>query len=445
VADAETLLPPVPFDEAIGALRRRLGTLLPSDRWTETLGEINNWGFAVAGAKKESLLRSIGQSLVEADTAGRDVKWFQRQFAAIVAKEGWSFRGSYGWRSRVIFETNLGQSREAGKWARAAEAVRDGRQVWMRYVATMDGRTRPQHAAWNNTVLPPDHAWWRTHSPKNGWGCRCTVQLLSQDGLDRAGLKPSASAPAVNFEPRTINTEGGQRTVQVPAGIDTGFGHSPGQRWADQFTPRPMESPDGLAVARMLEGTAGGNESALPRIISSRPPPSDLRLPNPRVAAANRILPDDLTAEAYAQAFLEDFGATLDRPVTITDVVGSTLTIGRDFFITAAGTNTAAKQGRGPYLLLAADAIRQPDEVWAALELIEIDGVPKLRLVRRYIARFEAPDRTRSGFAVFENAGDAWGAVTAFDLRAEKSSAGGMEAALQKRRTGILIYKRSGQ
>jgi uncharacterized protein with gpF-like domain len=34
----------------------------------------------------------------------------------------------------------------------------------------MDGRTRPMHAAWHNTVLPFDHPFWKTHYPPNGWG-----------------------------------------------------------------------------------------------------------------------------------------------------------------------------------------------------------------------------------------------------------------------------------
>ncbi|NTV80668.1 MAG: hypothetical protein HGA24_04505, partial [Candidatus Aminicenantes bacterium] len=48
--------------------------------------------------------------------------------------------------------------------------------------AILDGVTRPLHRAWNGTILPVDHAWWKTHFPPNGWRCRCTVRALDDSG-----------------------------------------------------------------------------------------------------------------------------------------------------------------------------------------------------------------------------------------------------------------------
>lgn len=428
----------VPFTEQAEALRQRIGTLLPSDRWTDTLGEINNWGFAVAGAKKESLLQSLGQALLETQADGRDARHFQRQFAAIVAREGWTYRGPIGWRARVIFETNLGQSREAGKWRQIAEAERDGRDFWVRYVATMDAATRPQHAAWNGVTLRASDRWWRTHAPKNGWGCRCTVLLVSPGLLRREGWTVSDQAPEVAFENRQVNTASGPQTVRVPQGIDTGFGHNPGQRPLDGVVPRPA----GEHPLVTLRDMTGGDDLARPRILggtSPKPP-----LPDARPVAPGRILPPDLPPAEYARRFLAEFGATPEQPAGFRDVVGSSLAIGLSLFEAfPGGPLKVTKSGRAPTILLAADAIRDPDEIWAMLEATEDrDGKPRVRLVRHYIARFVSADRLRSGFAVFRLVGGAWEGLTAYEPSADRASQEPMDRALERRRQGILIYRR---
>ncbi len=102
------------------------------------------------------------------------------------------------------------------------------------------------------------------------------------------------------------------------------------------------------------------------------------------------------------------------------------------------------KQGRAPTLLLTADAIRDPDEVWASLDVIRdgADTPPRLRLVRRYIAWFEAPDRQRNGFVVFETGPDGWRGITAYELRADRPSVTTMLDTLDCKRVGILLYRR---
>ncbi len=162
--------------------------------------------------------------MLKAIEEGQTLQQFREAFDRIVAGHGWSYHGSRGWRSRVIFQTNLRTATAAGRWEQISR-VKD-RRPWLRYVAVMDERTRPLHAAWHNTVLSADDPWWDTHFPPNGWNCRCTVQALSDRDLKRYKLKVSETAPDSPLVTKAVKGKG---TVMVPEGIDPGFAYHPGK------------------------------------------------------------------------------------------------------------------------------------------------------------------------------------------------------------------------
>lgn len=215
----------VPFQEAIDFLRDKLR--LTSRGWTDVWQEQNAVAFTVAGAQSAQLVADFHQVITRAIRDGMTLAEFREDFDAIVEANGWSYRGSRGWRSRVIFETNLRTAYQAGRWQQAWD-LRDDRP-FLRYVAVKDDRTRPQHRDWHGTVLPVTAAWWRTHYPPNGWGCRCTAQSLTARDLERRGYTVTDPAPKVAEVERSVDTPDGPRAVRVPAGIDPGWAYNVGQ------------------------------------------------------------------------------------------------------------------------------------------------------------------------------------------------------------------------
>ena len=75
-------------------------------------------------------------------------------------------------------------------------------------------------------MLPVEHPFWRTHYPPNGWRCRCLVQQLSEDDLERYGFTISPDPP-VRTRPWANKRTGELR--HVPLGIDPGFDHNVGR------------------------------------------------------------------------------------------------------------------------------------------------------------------------------------------------------------------------
>ena len=74
-------------------------------------------------------------------------------------------------------------------------------------------------------------------------------------------------------------------------------------------------------------------------------------------------------------------------------------------------TSKANKHGRGRFMKLLAEAIKDPDEIWVRLEYQHKNAQPVVR--RRYIAQFQLPDGEAPMVAVWEQAPDGWSGITA--------------------------------
>lgn len=233
----------VPFREAIQFLEQKLQ--IPTQFSGQLRGAANAKAFTIAGALKGDLLRDLHESVTDALRNGESIGEFRKRFDEIVQSHGWSYKGKRGWRTRVIYDTNLRTARAAGKWQQF-ERLKE-RRPYLIYQTAGDQRVRPEHAAWNNTVLPVDHPFWETHYPPNGWGCRCTIRSASERDLNRLGL--SISEPPNLESERRINTRTGEDSGNVPKGIDTGWDYNVGKAWLGPelaFGEKAMQLPDGI-------------------------------------------------------------------------------------------------------------------------------------------------------------------------------------------------------
>ncbi|MDE2696196.1 MAG: phage minor head protein, partial [Chloroflexota bacterium] len=209
--------------------------------WRDTAAAQHLVSFTVAKAMRLDILQTIRSEVDRALAEGITFEEFSNGLEPRLRELGWWGRqrmtdpatgatravqlGSPR-RLRIIFDTNLRMALARGRWERI-ERLAEARP-WLRYVATLDERTRPAHRAWHGTVLPWDHPFWRTHYPPCGWRCRCTVTQLSRDDLEEFGLQPSAAPPAGWQETRPWRNGRTGKVHHVPVGIDPGFDHNVG-------------------------------------------------------------------------------------------------------------------------------------------------------------------------------------------------------------------------
>lgn len=213
-----------PFPEQVAAFRLRLGNLVPTSVWTDLERAGHDTGFMVAGALKAELLADLAAAVQKSIEAGTTLEEFRKDFRQIVTKHGWHGWTGEGtakgeaWRTRVIYRTNLSTSYAAG---RLAQLIAGKFKFWV-YRHGGSQEPRVQHLAWNGVALEPDHPFWTSHAPPNGWGCSCyVVGARSEAGIRRLGGTPGKKLPEgwQAPDPRT----------GAPVGIDKGWDYSPGR------------------------------------------------------------------------------------------------------------------------------------------------------------------------------------------------------------------------
>jgi hypothetical protein len=244
-----------PFAEQVAAFLLRLRNPVSTYRWDDQENgvwkEQHDSAWMVAGAIKADLLADIGAALAKAQFQGGTLETFTKDFYRITAEKGWPGKAGLGskkgeaWRIKLIYQTNMRTSWAAGNMA---QLVKLGYKYW---VYRHGGSVEPRiiHLSWDGVALPPDHPFWATHAPPNGWGCSCRIRGADSDaGIRRAGGDPGKTLPEgwQSLDPKT----------GAPVGIDKGWDYKVGGTASETIramTEKTVHWPTEIAKAYMAE------------------------------------------------------------------------------------------------------------------------------------------------------------------------------------------------
>lgn len=262
----------VPFKRGpvpAGAIKYfRAKKLKPSFDYRDVHGEEHAIHATVAKATSMDILDTIVLELDRALAEGRTYRDFAKDLTPTLQKLGWwgkqqvkdpvtgeTIEAQLGSprRLKTIYQTNMRTAYAAGQWSRIERTKKT--MPYLLYQLGPSREHRPEHKSWHNLLLPVDHPFWQTHMPTNGYGCKCHVRQVSKyeaeqlqakgaPGPDRtqktdpgtglpighidAPLSPvQTEAPKIDYQDWTNRRTG--EVEQIPAGIDPGFAHNPGQ------------------------------------------------------------------------------------------------------------------------------------------------------------------------------------------------------------------------
>lgn len=178
------------------------GIPVPDAKWAyqDVLWNAHSRGFFVARVARVDVLNAIHDQVNAAVREGISFQEFRNRLQPNLEKMGWwsgtGNKEGYSlvrnpktaedeWtrlgtprRLRTIYETNLSVSYSAGHYAQMKAASQ--LLPWWRYVAIMDKRTRPAHAALHDHIWRHDDPVWSSIWPPNAWKCRCRVEPCTE-------------------------------------------------------------------------------------------------------------------------------------------------------------------------------------------------------------------------------------------------------------------------
>lgn len=344
----------LPFKEAIDFFKQKLN--LPTETWQDIWQGSHSKAFVVAGAMKHDLLVDLRAAVNGAISDGKSLTWFKKEFNNIAAKHGWKYNGEAGWRAKVIYQTNMRQAHNAGRYQQLQSF-----EFWQ-YKHGDSVNPREHHLRWHDTILPKDDPWWSIHFPQNGWGCRCRVIGLREKTMKRRGLNTSQRPSDGTRE--WLNKSTGE-VENIPNGIDAGFDYSVGQAHVGQrLTSKQMSDYKAQGSSAWQSLTEGD--------FKSQGLPDKL----PIVKTTTSLAPSAQSTAQLMATTVKVFGqeATLTGPTKFLSVYVNSASlvehIGKDLH-------------RSRYLPLLPEVINNPQEVWASFEKHQGTGKVELRL--RYV------------------------------------------------------------
>lgn len=248
----------LPPKDAISYLESK-GAKITFD-WKEVWQGAQAKAFTVTSVARLDILEDIRGALKTTLAEGKTGKWFRKELEPTLRAKGWWGKrtevGADGKektvnmgspaRLNLIYRQNMQTAYMAGRYKQMLENA-DNRP-WWRYVAVLDQRTRPAHRLLNGRTFRYDDAFWASHYPPNGWGCRCRVQALSDVGMEREGVTPESGEGNM----RTRNVElvdrrTGEATPRQVTGYKVGTAPDAPTVWTDPgFSYNPGAAAYGL-------------------------------------------------------------------------------------------------------------------------------------------------------------------------------------------------------
>ncbi len=253
---------PLAPTDAIRALELRGKYLAPTFDWRDAVQEEHAAMLTVAKSAGFDILTDISDGLVSALKEGKTGREFAAGLKPLLQAKGWWGRrdvvdpqsgevvsaqlGSPR-RLQTIFDVNMRVSYAVGHWSQFERTK--ATRPWLRYVCVLDGRARPEHLKRHNLCLRVDDPYWNRWAPPCGWGCRCTLQSLSDRDVERMRGELKFEPPP-EIERVWVNPRTGEE-LDVPVGIDPGWGYNPGKAGhrALAYAAKLAAAPPELAAA----------------------------------------------------------------------------------------------------------------------------------------------------------------------------------------------------
>ncbi len=167
---ALTIVPNVPFSEALDDIRRRTPEVAKYATREAVAEIIEKNGFTLAYATKQPIVEAVQRAILRLQDVGGDAA---SSGAVIGAMGDWT--QAYG---ETVYRTTISGGFAQGRFDQISEPEAREAIPALRYSAVDDGAVRPNHIALDGFVATSAHIEWHRIKPPNGFRCRCGIDFV---------------------------------------------------------------------------------------------------------------------------------------------------------------------------------------------------------------------------------------------------------------------------
>lgn len=175
--------------------------------YDEIMHETHNKVFTIAKLNDLNLLKDIQNSLIGALKNGDKFETWKKQITPKLKAKGWfgdkvevvnpktgEVKNIKIGTSRLkkVFETNMRIAKAQAVW----ENILQSNKEYVRWISLLHGNRRKEHLALHGMILRRDDPFWINNRPPCGYGCKCSIQGVSESELKLYGWKLSKQTPA---------------------------------------------------------------------------------------------------------------------------------------------------------------------------------------------------------------------------------------------------------
>ena len=254
--------------------RAQKGLPNPKVPWksSDVLWHGHSRAFFVARMTRADILSDIHQQVDRAIREGRTFEQFRRDLEPTLRAKGWwsgdepdekklvrnPRTGQDEWtrlgtprRLKTIYQTNLAVSYDAGNY-QAMDEMSDLLPYQQYHVLDHGKNRRAVHQALDGKIFRADDPALNSIRPRNGWGCQCRMDAITESMARRQGELPEKSKIVTKMA--RVGNDGPEVQIQ---GIDLGGGKS--------FYPDPQWAYDAARHGQAVEDLAWSKISVLPQ------------------------------------------------------------------------------------------------------------------------------------------------------------------------------------
>lgn len=143
---------PPPFQEAVDAFLAK--GIMTRKEFDQLSAEMKRQAFTASYVYSADELQAVYDTLLTGLSQGLSLQDFIKATEDILTRP---------WHRETVYRTNILSAYGAGRWQQVQEIK--SLRPYGRYLAVMDGRTRPDHAALHGLIYPLDDPFWQRYWP----------------------------------------------------------------------------------------------------------------------------------------------------------------------------------------------------------------------------------------------------------------------------------------